>query len=42
MSYEEIKNQAAQAVTELLKVAKLSEGDISLSDAHQAKSKVST
>lgn len=28
MSYEEIKNQAAQAVTELLKVAKLSEGDI--------------
>ena len=28
MTYEEIKNQAAQAVTELLEVAKLSEGDI--------------
>lgn len=28
MTYEEIKNQAAQAVTELLEAAKLSEGDI--------------
>ena len=28
MTYEEIKNQAAQAVTELLEAAKLSKGDI--------------
>ena len=30
MTYEEIKTQAAQAVTELLESAKLSEGDIFL------------